>query len=76
MTRRAKRLEEYLRNKLGWDTGIDYQLVVCAKNPRHASHDAGAKFCVKCGSPTTPKADNALKELEAALVYALKLVKK
>lgn len=69
-TRRAKRLEKYLHDVLGWETYTDR--TVC---PSCGScGDCYTKYCQCCGSKMekdTSRLDDVFIELEAAITHAL-----
>jgi hypothetical protein len=70
VTKRARKLEKFLSEELGWETGVGRS--ICESNPKHVSY-SGDPFCSKCGSKT--RKENArqevLQELEAALNFAV-----
>lgn len=77
MTKRSRLLEKYLREKLGWTTGADEE-VVCLKcrmtTDTLVPLVKKKKFCAWCGSKL-PKVREAklhvLDELEAALRFSV-----
>lgn len=71
-TKRAKRLEKFLREQLEWVTATDGLDRNC---PSGHKVRCGGKFCPECGKKTTiPKGNDEelFIDLERAIAYALK----
>lgn len=71
-TKRAKRLEKYLRDVLGWETGTGlYTCRGCGKKRYQ-----GGGYCDRCGEKMPKKSDRAtdgvvFDDLEKAIAHAL-----
>lgn len=68
-TKRSKLFERYLRERLGWETGVESENRVCGRCGK-LSDRHNAKYCWNCGSklPKKSTSDSAVyAELEQAL---------
>lgn len=67
MSKRAKRLEKYLSEHLGWETD---GAIICDAGCE--GYVGSGKFCQKCGSKTKQEdSSETIKQLEGALKWTL-----
>ena len=70
MSKRAKRLAQYLEKNLGWTVYDDSRVCKCG----YSSYGRERIYCAKCGEklPEIGPKDDTIEQLEKAIAFAVK----